>query len=264
MAYGKNKGLNKGGKKGAKKKVQDPFLKKVWYDVKAPAVFSVRKVGRTLVTKTMGQKIETDGLKGRVAEFNLCDMTYPGDEVQDGFKKMRLCIEEIQGKSCLTDFYGMSLTRDKVCQLIKKRQTLIEAYQDVKTTDGFVVRVFCMAFTAKQKDQVKLSAYAQSAQIKRIRIKMREIMEFEISRGPLKDLVKKIIQRHIENDILSKTRGIFPLKECHIQKVKIVKKPKLDIVRLFEMHDKTDADDTGVPVQAAEETEAKNLLTTAA
>lgn len=56
MAVGKNKGLAKSGKKGAKKKVVDPFTRKEWYDVKAPSLFSVRNLGKTLVNRTQGKK----------------------------------------------------------------------------------------------------------------------------------------------------------------------------------------------------------------
>ena len=33
----------------------DPFTKKDWYDVKAPSVFAVRNIGKTLVTRTQGK-----------------------------------------------------------------------------------------------------------------------------------------------------------------------------------------------------------------
>ncbi len=45
------------GKKGGKKKAVDPFSKKDWYDVKAPSMFAVRTVGKTLVTRTQGTKV---------------------------------------------------------------------------------------------------------------------------------------------------------------------------------------------------------------
>ncbi len=49
-------GLSKGGKKGAKKKVIDPFTRKDWYDVKAPSIFKVRDIGKTLVNRTQGTR----------------------------------------------------------------------------------------------------------------------------------------------------------------------------------------------------------------
>merc|ERR1740129_2702716 len=174
MAVGKNKRLTKGGKKGGKKKAGDPFLKKEWYDIKAPSMFTTRNCGKTLCTKTQGTKIASEQLKGRVLEVNLADLN--NDEAQS-FKKIKLCIEEVQGRNCLTDFHGMSLTRDKLCSLIKKWQTLIEAYADVKTTDGYVVRIFVIAFTKRRPEQVKANCYAQSAQIRKIRKRMVEILQ---------------------------------------------------------------------------------------
>ena len=42
----------------------DLFSKEDWYDVKATAMFNVRNVPKTLVTRTQGTKIAPDGLKG--------------------------------------------------------------------------------------------------------------------------------------------------------------------------------------------------------
>merc|ERR1719498_1432220 len=134
MAIGKNKRLTKG-KKGGKKKAQDPFARKDLYTVKAPSYFSVKNCGKTLITRTTGTKIASEGLKGRVFELSLADLN-GGDESQ-AFRKIKLVCEDVQGYDCLTHFSGMDMTRDKLCSLIRKWQTLIEAHVDVRTTDGY-------------------------------------------------------------------------------------------------------------------------------
>jgi len=257
MAVGKNKRLTKGGKKGGKKKAGDPFLKKEWYDIKAPSVFSVRQCGKTLVTRTSGTKIASEQLKGRVLEMNLADLNNDEDQ---SFRKVRLCVEEVQGRNCLTDFHGMSLTRDKQHSLLRKWHTLIEAHVDAKTTDGYVVRLFVIAFTEKRQEQVKTNCYAQSAQIRKIRRKMMDIMIKEASTVPLRDLVKKLVPEAIGKEIMKMTQGIYPLKDCHIRKVKIIKKPKFDITKLMELHGDGDGD-AGVEMVRPENEEAQNLLT---
>lgn len=258
MAYGKNKGLAKSKKGGARRKV-DPFLKKVWYNIKAPTYFKPKTLhaGRTCVTKTQGQKIETDGLKGRVCEFNLADLESSND---DNYKKIKLVVEEIQGRNCLTDFYGLSLTRDKMNQMIKKKHSLIEAIADCKTTDGYVVRLFVIGFTKDVKEtQVKVFTYAQAAQIKRIRKKIVGVLQSVVSTCELKDLVKHLVADKIEADIKSATNRIYPLDPVHIQKVKIVKRPKLDITKLMEIHDKTTGDENA-GLAMDEDEGAQNLL----
>ena len=93
----------------------------------------------------------------------------------------------------MTNFHGMDITRDKLCSLIRKWQTLIEGSVDVRTTDGYVLRLFAIAFTKKQANQAaKSTCYAQSGQVRAIRKKMFEIMTEEASKCDLKELVQKL------------------------------------------------------------------------
>jgi len=232
MAVGKNKRLSKAGKKGGKKKIVDPFTRKEWYDVKAPSMFSIRNVGKTLVNRTQGTKIASDGLKGRVYEVSLGDLN--NDDVE--FRKFRLICEDVQGRHCLTNFHGMDFTRDKLSSMVKKWQTLIEGHVDVKTTDGYLLRMFCIAFTKRQPNQQKKTCYAQHAQVRLIRAKMVEIIQREVGNCELKEVVSKLIPDSIAKDIEKACQGIHPLHDVFIRKVKVLKKPKFEVGKLMEMH----------------------------
>jgi len=238
MAVGKNKGLSKGGKKGAKKKIVDPFTRKDWYDIKAPSIFKVRDVGKTLVNRTQGTRIASDGLKGRVYEVSLADLQAETD-AERSFRKFKLICEDVQGKNCLTNFYGMNLTTDKLRSMVKKWQTLIEAFVDVKTTDGYLVRVFCIGFTLKQNQTTQKTCYAQSQQIRQIRKKMTDIITREVSSSDLKELVNKLIPDSMSVDITKACQGIYPLHDVHIRKVKTIRRPRFDLHKLMELHGET-------------------------
>mmetsp|Transcript_1220 Transcript_1220/g.1434 ORF Transcript_1220/g.1434 Transcript_1220/m.1434 type:complete len:230 (-) Transcript_1220:600-1289(-) len=195
MAVGKNRKL---GKKGRKVRRVDPFTKKEWYIIQAPNMFPKRDVGQTLVTRTQGTKIASEALKGRIFEISLADLNATDKPSEnDSYRKIRLKCEDVQGNRLLTNFHGMDLTRDKQCSLIKKWQSLIEARADVKTTDGYTLRMFCIAFTQKRPNQIKKTWYAQAGQIRQIRKKMVDIMTAEASKCDLKDLVAKFIPETI-------------------------------------------------------------------
>ncbi|XP_043717824.1 40S ribosomal protein S3a-like [Telopea speciosissima] len=256
MAVGKNKRISKG-KKGGKKKAVDPFSKKDWYDIKAPSIFSTRNVGKTLVSRTQGTKIASEGLKHRVFEVSLADLQTDEDQ---SYRKIRLRAEDVQGKNVLTNFWGMSFTTDKLRSLVRKWQTLIEAHVDVKTTDNYTLRMFCIGFTKRRPNQVKRTCYAQTSQIRQIRRKMSEIMVNQATSCDLKELVQKFIPEMIGKEIEKATCGIYPLQNVFIRKVKILKAPKFDLGKLMEVHGDY-SEDVGVKVDRpaeepmAEETE---------
>jgi small subunit ribosomal protein S3Ae len=248
MAVGKNKRLTKS-KKGSRKKAVDPFLKKEWYKLIAPSIFANKECGRTIVTKTQGTKIASEGLKGRVIELSLGDLN-TNEEVS--YRKIKLCVEDVQGYNCLMNFHGMDMTRDKLCSLIKKKQSIIEGTVDVRTTDGYIVRMFCIAFTKPQDGQHKVTCYAQSTKIRAIRAKMVAHMSELGGKGDLKTLVKELISGNAGDEIIKDCASIFPIKDCHIRKVKVLKKPKFDVTALMEWHTDDTKTDVGQAVAPAE------------
>ena len=131
-----------------------------------------------------------DSLRGRVFEISLGDLNREAHE--NAWRKMKVQVEEVKGFDCYTNFHGMDITRDKLCTLVKKWHTLIESFVQCKTIDGYLIRMFCIAFTRRQNKQVKATCYAKGSQRKLIRQKMMEIMVNEASKSTLKDLFKKL------------------------------------------------------------------------
>jgi small subunit ribosomal protein S3Ae len=244
MAVGKQKLKAK----KIKKKTVDTYAKKEWYSIKAPNMFSSRNCGKTIVNRTQGIKLAADGLKGRVFELNLADLN---KDPQRGYRKIQLICEEVNGNDVLTDFYGMDMTRDKLMSLFKKWQTTIEASIDARTTDGVNLRVFVIGFTRKQEKQVKKTCYAQSSQIRKIRKRMTKIVTREVTKSDLKEIVKKFNTEIVSEQIQKQCEGIFPLQNCFIRKVKVLKKPKFDVAKLMELHTET-TEDTGAKLSRPE------------
>ncbi len=84
-------------------------------------MFTTRQIGKTLVNRTQGTKIASEGLKHRVFEVSLADLQNDND-AERSFRKFRLIAEDVQGRNVLTNFHGMDLTTDKLRSMVKKWQ----------------------------------------------------------------------------------------------------------------------------------------------
>ncbi|CAG8534247.1 19204_t:CDS:2 [Racocetra fulgida] len=181
---------------------------------------------KVLIPLPVKSENANDALKGRVFEVSLADLNK--DEEQ-AFRKIKLRVDEVQGKNLLTNFHGMDFTSDKLRSLVRKWQSLIEAHVDVKTTDGYLLRLFAIAFTRRRPNQVSKTTYAQSSQIRQIRKKMFDIMTQQATSVDLKELVLKFVPESIGRDIEKACQGIYPLQN-------ILKSPKFDVQKLLDLH----------------------------
>ena len=146
------------------------------------------------------------------------------------------------------------MTSDKLRSLVRKWQTLIEAHVDVRTTDGYLLRLFTIGFTKKRQSQVKKTTYATSAQIRAIRAKMVDIMTREATSVDLRELVLKFVPECVRlllvlsltwagssaervrraavwisltSTVEKACQGIYPLQNVYVRKVKILRAPKV-------------------------------------
>ena len=165
-------------------------------------------MGKTLVNRTTGLRNANDYLKGRIFEVSLADLQ---KDEEHAFRKVKLRVDEVQGKNCLTNFHGMDFTSDKLRSLVRKWQTLIEANVTVKTTDDYLLRLFVIGFTKRRPNQIKKTTYASSAQVRAIRKKMVEIIQREASSRTLSQMVK-LVPEVIGREIEKATQGIYPLQ----------------------------------------------------
>lgn len=71
MAIGNNSSKKK---KIIQRTKPDPYLRKEWFNVKAPVMFKHNEIGQTPVLKTAGLRIASECIKGRIYEANLGDL----------------------------------------------------------------------------------------------------------------------------------------------------------------------------------------------
>lgn len=190
-------------------------------------MFTERNFTTSPVNVTQGERLSSDQMKGRVYTVNLQDL----NTNLPSHKKIKLVVDEEQDKGskvALTNFYGLDTTRDHLSGLIKKWHTLLECYVDAKTSDGFLLRVFVFAITNKNKGQQKATSYAQRGQIKQIRKIINAIVTKEVKKNTLKDLVPKLLNSDITEEITNQASKIFPVKSVLLRKVKTIKRPRFD------------------------------------
>jgi small subunit ribosomal protein S3Ae len=118
--------------------------------------------------------------------------------------------------------------RDKLMQMFKKGITLIECFTEVKTVDGYVLRIFAIAFTCKADGQINKNAKARATKRKILRAKMIAEIQNKCSGKKLQDIVNMIKSEKIEKDINESLNKIRPMNNITIRKVKMLRRPKFD------------------------------------
>ncbi len=192
-------------KKGkvAARKVKDKWKAKEWYKIYAPRMFNQVELGET-------PSSEPASLVGRQTEVTVHELT--GD-----FSKMhiKICfrVEEVKGLEAHTIFVGHDLTSDYVRRLTRRKRTKTDHVVDVRTKDGYLIRLKPMSITEQR---------IQAAQETAIRNIMDTQLVSSANDMTLSELVKAIISGDMARDLANACKVIIPIKRVEIRRTEVL------------------------------------------
>jgi small subunit ribosomal protein S3Ae len=193
----------------ARKKVQrkiDGWKSKEWFNIEAPVYLN-----RTIVGNTMAG--DPSLLVGRSIETTVGELT---NDMTKNNTKVILRINNVVGDIATTDLVGHELTTDYVRSIVKRQTSRIDANIEVKTKDGYIIRVKPTCFTIKR---------ARSSQIKAIREVMIEIVKKRASETDFENFMQEAILGRLSAAIYRQAKFIYPLRRVEIRKTYVESMP---------------------------------------
>lgn len=193
----------------ARKKVQrklDGWKSKEWYNIEAPAYLNRVVVGTTMAG-------DPGLLLGRNVETTVGELT---NDMTKNNTKVILRISNVVGDVATTDLMGHELTTDYVRSIVKRQTSRIDANIEVRTKDGFVIRVKPTCFTIKR---------ARSSQMMAIREMMVDIVKKRASETDFETFMQEAILGRLSAAIYRQAKFIYPLRRVEIRKTQVEAMP---------------------------------------
>ena len=193
----------------AKKRVQrklDKWKSKEWYNIEAPKFIGSNQIGVT-------PSDNPEKLIGRVVETTVGELT---NDFSKHNIKLKMEIDNVNGDVAGTRFIGHEITTDYLRSIVKRQTSRIDTNLNVKTKDGYKVRVKPICFTVKR---------ARTSQIKALRDIMNDTVKERAAELDFEQLVEEAIVGKLSANIYRKAKSIYPLRRVEIRKTEVLAIP---------------------------------------
>jgi len=194
------------------------WSKKVWVDIYAPAeIFNENKIGETPVNKDNIEEII-----GRSVDLNLAF-------VLNNFKyqnyKVIFQINKISGLKAYTEVKEIMLYPSHIRRITRKGTSKIEDSFILKTNDGYEVKIKPLVITRFK---------AHRSQRAEIRKTYRKYLEEKASSLKYYELIEKVINYDLQNEIKPALNKIFPVSNVEIRRITKISQIKQKVPQTVE------------------------------
>lgn len=190
--------------RAASRKVKDRWKSKEWYNILAPQMFNLARIGETLSS-------EPDSVVGRVATVTLQDLT--GD-FSKAHLKLKFKVRDIRGYDAYTEFIAHDMANDYVRRLSRRHRSKVDTVVDIKTADNYILRIKTMAVIDRRM---------QAGQRTGIRNITADTLREYTKNKSLAEVVKGMVTGEIAKILASRCKPIVPVRRMEIRKSEVLK-----------------------------------------
>ncbi|HUI85942.1 MAG TPA: 30S ribosomal protein S3ae [Nitrososphaerales archaeon] len=188
-------------------KVRDKWKLKSWVTVLASPSFGSMPIAKVPIT-------DLDKIGGRVVETTLYDILK--QDPQHYSFKLYFQVHRIEGDNAYTVLKGHEYSREFLRSLVRRGSSQADFIKDYRTKDGYVVRVYCVAFSQGQMNTSK-------------KHDLRAIMDRVIGEraGSLTydQLVQELVLQKVASDVYNEAKKITHLRHVGVRKSKLISLP---------------------------------------
>ena len=194
------------------------WSKKVWVDIYAPVeIFNENKIGETPVYKD-----NVENVIGRTVDLNLAF-------VLNNFKyqnyKVIFQINKISGLKAYTEVKEIMLYSSYIRRITRKGTSKIEDSFIAKTSDRYEVRIKPLVITRFK---------AHRSQKTEIRKTYRKYLEEKASSLKYYELIEKVINYDLQNEIKPTLNKIFPVSNVEIRRITKISQVNQKVPQIVE------------------------------
>ena len=189
-------------------KVRDKWKLKSWLTVLASPSFGSAPIVRIPVT-------DAEKARGRVVETTLYDILK--QDPQHYSFKLYFQVDRVEGETAHTVLRGHEYSREYLRSLVRRGSSLSDFIKDYRTKDGYLVRVYCIAFSQGRMNTSKKHD---------LRSVMDKVIGERASSLTYDQFAQEMVLQKIASDVYNEAKKVTHLRHVGLRKSKLIRMPE--------------------------------------
>ncbi|TLX96235.1 MAG: 30S ribosomal protein S3ae [Thaumarchaeota archaeon] len=189
-------------------KVRDKWKLKSWLTVLASPSFGSAPIVRIPVT-------DAEKARGRVVETTLYDILK--QDPQHYSFKLYFQVDRVEGETAHTVLRGHEYSREYLRSLVRRGSSMSDFIKDYRTKDGYLVRVYCIAFSQGRMNTSKKHD---------LRTVMDRVIGERASSLTYDQFAQEMVLQKIASDVYNEAKKVTHLRHVGLRKSKLIRMPE--------------------------------------